>query len=117
MQPHELDLLHIVHVFGVLALFGTVFYACGAPQETRKRALMNSGLAALIVLATGLRLWQGLYGFAFLGWIVVKIVCWVGLAALVGVAYRRRERARLIVTAALLLALVALLMVYLKPSF
>jgi len=117
MSPDELNILHIIHVFSVLVLFGYAFYAAGAPPETRKGALMNSGIAALVVLLTGIRLWQGLYGFAFLGWIVVKIVCWAGLAALTGVAYRRREHARPIMVAVLLLALVAVSMVYLKPSF
>lgn len=117
MQPHELALLLIVHVFAVLALFGCTFYAFGAPSETRKWALVNSGTAALIVLLTGIRLWQGELGFAFHGWIVVKIVCWLGLAALTGIGYRRRAKARLLMVSALILVLVALAMVYVRPTF
>ena len=115
MTPSELATLHIIHVFGVLALFGYAFFAAGAPPETRKSALMNSGIAALVVLGTGIRLWQGLYDFTFFGWILVKLLCWAGLAALTGVAYRRREQARILMVAALLLALIALVMVYAKP--
>jgi hypothetical protein len=119
MSPYvrELAALHIVHVFAVLALFGCTFYAFAAPPATRKLALMNSGIAALVVLLSGLRLWQLGYGFALHGWIVVKILCWLGLSALAGLGYRRREHAGKLMVAAFLLVLVALVMVYVQPKF
>jgi len=114
MNAAELHSLHILHVLAVLVLVGTTFLACAAPAETRKRVLMWSGIASLVVLLTGFRLWQGLYGLAGI-WAIVKMVCWLGLSAFAGVAYRRREKAKLWIGLTLVLALLALIMVYLKP--
>ena len=74
-----------------------------------------TGSAALVMLLTGLRMWQTVYNFAPAGWLVVKFVCWLGLAALSGIAYRRRAQAGLLAWIALTLVVVALAMVYFKP--
>jgi hypothetical protein len=115
MGPNEITALHIVHVSAVLTLIAFTFYAFAAPPETRKKVLALTGIAFLIVALTGLRMWQGLYGFAFLGWIVVKIVCAVGIAGLVGLGYRRRAQAGLLMAVVLALAILAVVMVYAKP--
>jgi len=114
MTAPELHSLHIIHVLAVIILTGTVFFACAAPAETRKRVLMWSGIASLVVLLTGFRLWQGLYGLAGI-WAIVKMVCWLGISAFSGVAYRRREKAKLWIGLTLALAAIALVMVYVKP--
>jgi len=114
MTAPELHSLHILHVLSVTVLIGTVFFACAAPAETRKRVLMWSGIASLVVLLTGFRLWQGLYGLSGI-WAVVKMVCWLALSALGGIAYRRREKTKLWIGLTLALAAVALVMVYVKP--
>jgi ABC-type transport system involved in cytochrome c biogenesis permease subunit len=115
MVPNEITALHIVHISAVLALIAFTFYAFAAPPETRKTVLAVTGVAFLIVLATGLRMWQGLYGFAPLGWIIVKLVCAVGITGLVGLAYRRRSQAGLLMAVVLGLAILAVVMVYTKP--
>jgi len=114
MNSAELHSLHIIHVLSVLVLIGTTFFACAAPAETRKRVLMWSGIASLVVLLTGFRLWQGLYGMVGI-WAIVKLVCWLGISAFGGVAYRRREKAKLWIALTLALAALALVMVYVKP--
>jgi len=114
MNPHELTSLHLLHVFSAIALVATTFYACAGAPETRKKVLMWSGIASLVVLLTGIRMWQGLYGFAG-GWAVVKLVCWLGLSAFGGLAYRRREQASLWLILTLVLTATALLMVYVRP--
>lgn len=115
MSPSELNALHIVHVAAVVTMIAYTFYAFAAAPETKRSVLTLSGIAALVVVATGLRMWQGLYSLAPLGWIFVKIVCWLGIAGLGGAAYKRREKRRLFMTIVLGLALVALVMVYTKP--
>lgn len=115
MSPPELNALHIVHVASVLVLIAYTFYGFAAAPETKKYVMSIIGTAALLVLLTGLRMWQGLYGFAPLGWIMVKLVCWLGLAALSGLAYRRRERRALLMGIGLVLAVLAVAMVYAKP--
>jgi hypothetical protein len=112
----ELNSLHILHVFGVLVLLGTVFYACAGAPETRKKLLMWSGIASLVVLLTGGRLWMVLKPtFQQQGWLVVKLVCWLGLSAFGGFAYRWRDRACLWLSLSLILTLVALVMVFVRP--
>ena len=115
MHPNESNLLHILHVAAALVLMGHTFYALAAPPETRKKVLIWSGRAALVMLLTGLRMWQTVYGFAPAGWLVVKFVCWLGLSALAGIAYRKREQAGALAWIAMILAVTAVAMVYLKP--
>jgi len=106
---------HVVHVFSIVALIGYGFYAYALPApETKKRVMMITGLAALTAIISGFGLLHVL-GYEMKGWVIVKLVCLVGLAALPGFAYRRRERAGLFIVIALLLALIALTMVYYKP--
>jgi hypothetical protein len=115
MNPQELNSLHIVHVTSALGLIGATFYAFAGAPETRKKALMWGGIAALLILLTGLRLWQGLhFGLGGL-WIYVKFICWLGLSTIGGIAYRRREKARLLAVIAILLAATAVAMAYVKP--
>ena len=114
MNPNELNVLHILHVLSVIVLIATTFYACAGAPETRKKVLMWSGIASLLVLLTGIRLWQGVYHFSG-KWAVVKLVCWLGLSAFAGVAYRKRQKAGLWIGLSLVLTILALAMVYLKP--
>ncbi len=115
MNPHELVFLHILHVVSVLLLTGFTFMAFVAPPETRKRMLMITGGATAAVFLTGLRMWQGVYGFAPLGWIIVKLACWLGFSAVAGLAYRRRDLTPLLMLAGVGLLAVAVAMVYAKP--
>jgi len=115
MNPNESNVLHLLHVVGLLVLTGYTFFAFAGPPETRKRVLAITGIASLLVVLTGVRLWQGRFGFVPHGWIIVKLVCWLGVSALGGMAYRKRDKANLLMTIALVLLVVAVAMVYLKP--
>jgi hypothetical protein len=115
MSPHELNALHIVHLSSVLVLLCYTFYAFAAAPETRKGVLAITGIAALVAIGTGLRMWQGLYSFAPLGWILVKLVCLLGISAVVGFAYRRRDIRTALMLIVLVLAITAVAMVFAKP--
>jgi hypothetical protein len=105
---------YILHVTSVLVLTGYTFYAFAAAPETRKRVMMITGIASLLALVGGFGLLAKLqYGFP--GWIIVKIVCWLGLSALAGFGYRRRGAAGALAAVALLFAFIAVVMVYTKP--
>lgn len=67
------------------------------------------------MLLTGVRMWQGQFGFVFAGWIIVKIVCWLGLSALTGIGFRRRGAVGALMTIAIVLGAAAVAMAYLKP--
>ena len=111
MSPNFYSILHVV---SVLLLTGSTFYAFGGPADTRKRALMWSGIASVLALVGGFGL-QAKLGYGFPGWLIVKLVCWLGLSALVGMGYRRRESAGTLMIVAVLLVIVAVVMVYTKP--
>jgi hypothetical protein len=105
---------YILHVVSLLVLFGYTFYAFAAPAETRKRVLMITGIASLLALVGGFGL-QAKLAVGFPGWLIVKFACWLGLAALTGFGYRRREAAGTLAVVAIALAAVAVVMVYAKP--
>jgi len=107
---------YILHVCSILVLTGYTFYAFGAPVETRKRVMIITGIASLLALIAGFGLSAKL-GYGFPGWLIVKIVCWLGLSALAGFGYRRRGAAGVLALVAVLLMIIAVVMVYAKPSF
>lgn len=115
MNPSELNALRVLHLTGVLALVGYTFFAFAGPPESRKRVLMITGISSLLVLLTGVRMWQGLLSFHVFGWIVVKILCWLGLSAMSGIAYRKREMTGTLMVVTLALAVIAVAMVFVKP--
>jgi hypothetical protein len=115
MSPNEFNLLHILHVSGVLILISFTFLAFAGAPETRRRVVSAAGLGSLLVLATGFRMWQAQFSFALAGWVLVKIVCWLAVSAFAGLGYRRRAKAGLFAVLSILLAVTAVTMAYLKP--
>lgn len=115
MSPREFNALHVVHVSGVLILLSFTFLAFAASPESKRRVLTIAGLGSLLVLITGLRMWQAQFNFVVAGWILVKILCWLGVSALSGLGYRLREKAGLFALLALVLAIAAVAMAYVKP--
>ena len=115
MNPHELNLLHATHVLAAVVLIAYTFFAFAGPLETRRRVLAITGVASLLILLTGIRMWQGVYGFAASGWIIVKLFCWLGLSALSGLAYKKRDKANTLMVVALVLIIIAVTMVYVRP--
>lgn len=114
MNPAEYNALHILHVLAVILMGATVFYAAAGAPETRKKTLMWSGIASLLAVLTGARMAQAIY-HGMPGWIWVKLICWLGLSAFVGLAYKRREKAALWITLTVVLATIAVVMVYTRP--
>lgn len=115
MNSHEIITLHVLHVAAGLVLMGYTFYAMAAPPETRKKVMIWTGTASLVMLLAGVRMWQQTYGFAMAGWLVIKVICWLGLSALAAIAYRRRAQTGLLMGIAIILAVTAVAMVYVKP--
>ena len=115
MNASELNALHIIHVASVVVLIAYTFFAFAGASETKKRVMMITGIASVLALLTGIRMWQGMFSFHAFGWIIVKLFCWLGLSALTGMAYRKRDQANTLMVVALVLAVVALVMVYVKP--
>jgi uncharacterized membrane protein SirB2 len=106
---------HIIHLTSLFVLLGYTFYAFAAPAETRKKVLIITGIASLLVLISGFGLITKVYQNQFAGWMIVKLVCWLGLSALAGLGYRRRGAVGAFALVAVALAFVAVVMVYAKP--
>jgi hypothetical protein len=104
----------ILHLSSVFVLLGYTFYAFAAPAETRKRVLMITGIAALLVIVSGFAMLGRLH-LGVPGWAIVKLVCLVGLASISGIAYRKRAMADLFMIVAFVLAITAVAMVYVRP--
>jgi hypothetical protein len=115
MSPAEFNFLHIFHISSVLLLIGATFFAFAAPPETKTRMAIFSGIAAMLVLLSGFRMWQLEFGMAVTGWVAVKFVCWLGIASFTSLAYRQRGKTALWVTLTAILAIVAVTMAYVKP--
>ena len=108
----SLPFYYILHLISLFVLAGYTFYAFGAPPETRKRVMIITGVATLLALVGGFGL-QAKLGYKLSEtWLIVKIVCWIGLSALAGMGYRRRGAAGLLGVIAAALILTALVMVY-----
>src|SRR4051794_30622150 len=113
----ELQTLHVLHVFSALVLTGYTFFAFAGPAPTtRKKVLVITGIASLLIALTGVRMWQSVYGFAPLLWVIVKIVCWLGVSSFAGIAYRRREKVGVFTALSLVFLFVAVSMVYFQPG-
>jgi uncharacterized membrane protein SirB2 len=98
----------------VLTAHTFMAFANPAP-ENRKRTMMITGIAALLMFISGYGMLHLLKIAYTTGWVLVKFVCWLGLSALAGVAYRRAHLRGVLSIVALALITVALFMVYLRP--
>lgn len=103
---------YIVHVFSLLVLTGYTFYAFAAPAEARKKVLMITGIASLLALVGGFGLLAKLHGNQFAPWVIAKLVCWLGLSALAGMGFRKRDKAATFMAVGLALVFVAVVAVY-----
>ena len=82
----------ILHVFSLVVLTAHTYMALANPDPAnRKRTLMITGIASLLMLFSGFGLLARLHPGQFPGWVVVKLVCWLGLTALGGLAYRKAQ--------------------------
>src|SRR5688572_27321673 len=103
---------YILHLASLFVLAGYTFYAFAAPTETKKRVMMITGIASILALVAGFALVTKM-GHKFTDlWVIVKMVCWLGLSGLAGFGYRRRGAAGMLSLVAVVLILVALVMVY-----
>lgn len=108
---------HILHVLSVLVLTGYTFYAFAAPPETRKKVLIMTGIASLLIFISGFGLITKLLGVGqgmWPLWAWLKLVSWLGLSALAGLGYRRRAKAPVFMALALALIFLAVYSVYTK---
>ncbi len=106
---------YLLHVIGLLLLTATSFSVLGAPTpKRRKKALMLTGILSLVMLVGGFGLLARL-NFGWPGWIIAKILCWVVLSALAGLAFRKPKAAGLLSLIGMLALAAGAYMVYERP--
>jgi hypothetical protein len=82
-------IFYLIHLVSLFALVGFGFLAFGAKDLEKKRfILMGAGIAGVLAFVGGFAL-LGVTKIGFPGWVIVKMFCWLGLAALPGIAFKK----------------------------
>ncbi|HPF13196.1 MAG: hypothetical protein H6830_10910 [Planctomycetes bacterium] len=111
-----IQIYQLLHVVSILFLTATTFMAFANPSpERRKRMLMLSGILSLTALTGGFGL-LARFHYGFPAWAIVKLVCWLVLSALSGLAFRKPQSIKLWTLLATVCVVTAVCMVYLKPG-
>jgi len=110
----------ILHVLSAILLVGYVISACADPRPERKKSIMIiTGVLSLLVLAGGFGLAVKIHGIAnplkFTGWMVAKVVVWLLLSGMAGMAFRRSNIAGVLTIVTIALAGAAVYLVYARP--
>lgn len=113
----RLPYYQVLHLLSLAVLSAHTFMAFANPApENRKRTMMITGIAALLMLISGFAMLSiNKIALASSGWVWVKLVCWLGLAAMSGMAYRRPHLRGVLSIVTLTLVAVAFVMVYFRP--
>ena len=105
----------VLHLVSVILMSGVTFAAFAAPaQENRRTFLMISGILSLLVFISGFGV-MGMMGLGFPGWAMVKLVCWLVLSGLTGMAFRMTDKVPMLSTLAGVIIAIAVVMVVYKP--
>lgn len=111
-----LQFYQFLHVASAFLLAAVTFKVLAKPDPaTRKRNLMVAGIFAFTMLVGGFGLHARLE-LQWYGWLIGKIVCWVVLASLAGLAYRKPEKTGALIWASRLAVLIAVYLVYFRPG-
>lgn len=102
----------ILHLLSLLVLIGGTFYGFAGAPQTRKKILLTTGIASLLMLVSGFGLLSKLHANQISLWVILKLIAWLGLSALAGIGYRKRDQAPLFLGLTLALATLALISVY-----
>jgi hypothetical protein len=111
----NIQLFQFLPLVSVLLVSGVTFAAFAAPHpDNRSSYLKMSGvLSLLVVLSGGGTL--GMMGLGFPAWAWVKVVCWLVLTGLTGMAFRMTGQIRMLTTVAVVAILIAVTMVTYRP--
>jgi hypothetical protein len=110
----KVHIYQILHVVSMILLVAFVFQAFANPDpKKRKRTMMLTGIFALTMLIGGFGLITVMkIGFPL--WILIKLVCWFGLASIGGMAYRMPTKIPMLTAVTIILIVVAVASVYFR---
>lgn len=112
----RLPYYQVLHLLSLAVLSAHTFMAFANPApENRKRTMMITGIAALLLFVSGFGMLSiNKIPFAT-GWVIVKLVCWLGVSAMAGLAYRKAHLRGVLSFITLALVAIAFVMVYFRP--
>lgn len=98
----------------MVLLTAFIFQTFANPDpKNRRKTGMITGILALLMLIGGFGLVATMkVGFPW--WVIVKLVCWLGLASVSGMAYRKPQRIPMLTIVAIALILIAIITVYFR---
>ena len=114
----KLQIYQIMHVLSMVLMTGFVFQAFANPDpKNKKRTMMVTGILSVLMLTGGMGL-LAVHGhpFPWPWWAWVKIVCWLGLTGIAGMAYRKPEKIPVFTTIVIALVAIAITVVYIKQA-
>ena len=112
----KLQIYQVLHVVSMVLLTAFLFQAFANPDpKNRKRTGMITGIFALLMLIGGFGL-VAVMKVGFPWWVIVKLVCWLGLASMSGLAYRKPQRIPLLTVLAIALILISITTVYFRQT-
>lgn len=113
----KLPIYQFIHVASMVALTAFTFMAFANPDpKGRKRTMMITGILSTLMFIAGFGLISVLKT-SFPAWIWIKLVCWLGLSGMAGMAYRKPESAKKFKLITLALIVVAIFTVYFRNHF
>ena len=117
MSPQFYQILHVGSVLFLIATIFAIF--AGAPESKRKGLSILVGVLTLLVLVAGFgaatKALQLPSPVQWPVWLWGKVVCWLGIAAIGGMAFKKRSNPAPFIAAIVILVLLALFFVYVKP--
>lgn len=87
MDPHLYKVLHLAGVVGLFTALGSFITA--DENGSRKFAGILHGISLLLILVAGFGLLAKLYDNNFAWWVIVKLVIWILLGGILGLAKRQ----------------------------
>jgi hypothetical protein len=110
----KLQIYQVLHVASMVLLTAFLFQSFANPDpKKRKRTMMATGICATLMLIGGFGM-VATMKLGFPAWIIIKLVCWLGLVSISGMAYRKPERIPLLTMVTIALVLIAIVTVYFR---
>jgi hypothetical protein len=105
---------YLIHVVSLVLLAAFTFQVF-AKRENKKGMMMLTGILSLLALVGGFGLLAQLkHGFPV--WVIIKLVCWLGLSAMAGLAFRKPGSIGTLKLLSIVLIAIAVWAVYFRPG-
>ena len=109
---------YLLHVLSLIFLTATAFQAFAAPKpEGRVKHIILTIVLAAAMLTGGFGLLAKVHASQWHTWVIIKLVCWLGLCGVAGHAYRKPGMAGTFRWLVIAFVTVGVWAVYSRPTF